>query len=147
VPREPVKEDPPPEPPKPEPKALLTADQEKRIAAYSAGGHRLLAGRLSSSLDRLEKADDERYALELYMTENSDPARMERFLLRARDLVPIEDVMVIPVSAAGQYRLWVLFGEFATRDEAINAAKRLPPRYQEAFRIAPRSFGELRRQL
>ena len=147
VPREPVKEDPAPEPPKPEPKALLNPDQEKRIGGYSAGGHRLLAGRLSSSLERLEKADDERYSLELYMTDNPDPARMERFLLRARDLVPIEDVMVIPVSAAGQYRLWVLFGEFPTRDEAINAAKRLPPRYQEAFRIAPRSFGELRRQL
>jgi hypothetical protein len=35
-------------------------------------------------------ADDERYALELYVTENSDPARMERFLSRARDLVPLE---------------------------------------------------------
>jgi type II secretory pathway predicted ATPase ExeA len=143
----PVKEDPPPEPPKAQPKALLTAEQEKRVGGYSAAGHRLLAGRLSSSIERLETADDERYSLELYVTENADPARMERFLLRARDLVPLEDLMVIPVSAAGQYRLWVLFGDFPTRDEAINAAKRLPPRYQEAFRIAPRSFGELRRQL
>ncbi len=145
---EPVKEDPPPpEPQKPEPKAHLTPEQEKRIGGYSPGGHRLLASRLNSSVERLEKADDESYSLELYVTENSDPARMERFLLRARDLVPIEDVMIIPVSAGGQYRLWVLFGEFDTRDEAINATKRLPPRYQEAFRIVPRTFGEVRRQL
>jgi hypothetical protein len=41
----------------------------------------------------------------------------------------------------------VLFGEFASRDEAAAAGRRLPPRYQEAFRAAPRSFGELRRQL
>jgi hypothetical protein len=41
----------------------------------------------------------------------------------------------------------VIFGEFGSRDEALAAGRRLPPRYQEAFRAAPRSFGELRRQL
>jgi hypothetical protein len=72
---------------------------------------------------------------------------MERFLLRARDLVPLEEVYVVPVSGAGQYRLWVLFGEFANREEAAAAGRRLPPRYQEAFRATPRSFEELRGQL
>jgi MSHA biogenesis protein MshM len=144
----PVKEDPPPpEPVKPEPARLLSPEQERRLAGYDAAGHRLLGGRLSTSLERLAKADDERYSLELYVTDNPEPGRMERFLLRARDLVPLEDVMIIPVSAGGQYRLWVLFGDFPTRDEAINAGRRLPPRYQEAFRIVPRSFGEVRRQL
>jgi len=81
------------------------------------------------------------------VTENSDPSRMERFLSRARDLVPLEQVMIIPVAASGQVRLWVLYGDFASREEALAAARRLPPRYQEAFRVAPRSFGELRRQL
>jgi hypothetical protein len=143
---EPVKED-PPEPAKPEPEPLLSAEQERRLSGYSPAGQRLLASRLSASRERLERADDERYALELYVTENSDPARMERFLLRARDLVPLEEVMVIPVAAGGEYRLWVLFGDFASREEAAAAARRLPPRYQDAFRIAPRSFGELRREL
>jgi MSHA biogenesis protein MshM len=137
----PMKEEPP------EPVALLSPEQEKRLGGYSPAGQRLLAGRLSASIERLEKAHEERYSLELYVTENADPARMERFLLRARDLVPLEEMWVIPVGAGGQYRLWVLFGEYPTRDEAINAARRLPPRYQEAFRIVPRSFGELRQQL
>jgi len=143
---EPVKED-PPEPAKPEPEPLLSAEQERRLSGYSPAGQRLLAARLSASRERLEQVDDERYALELYVTENSDPARMERFLLRARDLVPLEEVMVIPVAAGGQYRLWVLFGDFSSREEAAAAARRLPPRYQDAFRVAPRSFGELRREL
>jgi MSHA biogenesis protein MshM len=143
---EPVRED-PPEPAKPEPEPLLSAEQERRLSGYSPAGQRLLASRLSASRERLERVDDERYALELYVTENSDPARMERFLLRARELVPLEEVMVIPVAAGGQYRLWVLFGDFASREEAAGAARRLPPRYQDAFRIAPRSFGELRREL
>jgi septal ring-binding cell division protein DamX len=145
-----LKEDPPPEPAKPpkaEPEPLLSPEQMRRLSGYSAEGQKLLAGRLSASRERLGQTDDERFALELYVTENSDPVRMERFLSRARDLVPLEEVMVVPVSASGQYRLWVLFGDFASREEAIAAARRLPPRYQEAFRVAPRSFGELRRQL
>jgi len=135
------------DPPKPEPEPHLTAEQLRRLSAYSPGGQKLLAGRLTASLERLEQADDERYALELYVTENSDPSRMERFLSRARDLVPLEQVMIIPVAASGQVRLWVLYGDFASREEALAAARRLPPRYQESFRVAPRSFGELRRQL
>ena len=148
----PVKEEPAeplkPEPaPQPQPAPLLTPEQERRLSAYSPAGHQLLAGRLAASRERLEQAEDERYALELYVTENSDPARMERFLLRARDLVPLEELLVVPVAAGGQYRLWVLFGDFANQDEAAAAARRLPPRYQQSFRIAPRSYGELRRQL
>jgi septal ring-binding cell division protein DamX len=72
---------------------------------------------------------------------------MERFLLRAREMVPLEELYVIPVAGGGQYRLWVVFGDFASREEAAGAIRRLPPRYQEAFRTAPRSFGELRRPL
>lgn len=144
--REPAKED-PPEPGRPEREPLLSAEQERRLAGYSPAGQRLLAGRLAASRERLERADDERYALELYFTDHSDPARMERFLLRARDLVPLEELMVIPVADGGQYRVWVLLGDFANRDEAAAAARRLPPRYQEAFRVAPRSFAELRRKL
>jgi MSHA biogenesis protein MshM len=138
---EPIKEDPP------EPESLLNPEQEHRLSGYSAAGQRLLAARLSASRERLEHADDERYALELYVSDNSDPARMERFLLRARDLVPLEELMVIPVASGGQYRLWVLFGDFASQEEAVAAARRLPPRYQDTFRVAPRSFGELRREL
>jgi septal ring-binding cell division protein DamX len=138
---EPIKEDPP------EPVSRLNAEQEHRLAGYSPAGQQLLAGRLSASRERLEHAGDERYALELYVTDNSDPARMERFLLRARDLVPLEELMVVPVAAGGHYRLWVLFGDFASQNEAVAAARRLPPRYRDAFRVAPRSFGELRREL
>jgi septal ring-binding cell division protein DamX len=72
---------------------------------------------------------------------------MERFLLRARELVPLEELYVVPVAGGGEYRLWVLFGQFASREEAAAAGRRLPPRYQEAFRAVPRSFGDLRSQL
>jgi hypothetical protein len=131
----------------PEPPAQLTEEQMRRLAGYSSGGQHLLADRLAATREILERADDERYAIELFVTENTDPARIERFLLRAREIVPLEALYVIPVAAGGQYRLWVVYGDFASREEAAAAERRLPPRYQQAFRTAPRSFGELRRQL
>jgi hypothetical protein len=81
------------------------------------------------------------------MTDNSDPARMERFLLRAREYVPLRELFVIPMESASQYRLRVIYGEFSSRDEAAAAEKRLPPRYQQAFRTSLRSFAELRGQI
>jgi hypothetical protein len=72
---------------------------------------------------------------------------MERSLQRARDYVPLEDLFVLPIGDSGQYRLRVLYGEFSTRDEAMAAGKRLPPKYQEAFRTELRTFAELRGQI
>ncbi|HEU4351032.1 MAG TPA: AAA family ATPase [Burkholderiales bacterium] len=132
-------------PPVPEPR--LSEEQALRLAGYRAAGQRLLAERLAATRELLERADDERYALEFFLTENADPARIERFLLRAREIVPLEALHVIPIAAGERYRLWVLFGDFASREEAAAASGHLPPRYQEAFRAAPRSFGDLRKQL
>jgi hypothetical protein len=130
-----------------DPSPRLGAEQLRRLAAYSPAGQPLLAERLEATREVLQRAPDEAFAIELYITENADPARMERFLMRARDLVPLEELFVIPMGDAGEYRLWVVYGEFDTRDAADAARKRLPPRYQNAFRTAPRSFSELRQQI
>jgi MSHA biogenesis protein MshM len=132
---------------KPEPEPQLDAEQVRRLTGYSPGKQRLLSQRLAATRELLERAEDERYALELFITENTDPARMEGFLARAREMVPLEAVYVIPVANAEQYRLWVVYGDFASREEAVAAGARLPPRYKEAFRVAPRSFADLRRPL
>jgi type II secretory pathway predicted ATPase ExeA len=125
----------------------LNPEQASRIARYSPAGHRLLAERIAATRNVLERAPDEGYAIELFITDNTDPARMERFLLRARELVPLEELFVIPMAGGGQYRLRVVYGEFPSRDQAAAAGKRLPPKYQEAFRTSVRSFGELRSQI
>jgi len=125
----------------------LRPEQAERLDHYSPAGHRLLAERIAAARAVLERAPDEGYSIELFTTDNSDPARMERFLLRARDFVQLEELFVIPIADAGQYRLRVVYGEFPTRDQAAAAGKRLPPKYQEAFRTELRSFGELRDQI
>jgi type II secretory pathway predicted ATPase ExeA len=138
----------PPQPPEPAPAAAsLTGEQARRIDGYSAAGHRLLAERIAATRRVLERAPDDGHSIELFVTANSDPARMERFLLRAREFVPVEELFVIPIEEGPTYRLRVVYGEYPARDEAAAAAKRLPPKYQNAFRTSVRSFAELRREL
>jgi len=61
--------------------------------------------------------------------------------------VPLERIFIIPMGTAGQYRLRVVFGEFDSREQALDAARHLPPRYQQAFNALPRTFAELRGQI
>lgn len=126
---------------------LLTPAQALRLQGYSTAGQRLLAERIAAARELLEQAGDERYALELFVTDNIDPARMERFLLRARDMVQIADIYVIPMRAGGRYRLRVVYGNFSSSAEAQAAARRLPPKYQREFHVFAHSFEELREQL
>jgi type II secretory pathway predicted ATPase ExeA len=129
------------------PPRRLSPEQQRRFAGYSAAGQQLLRSRISATRELLDRAPGERYSVELFVTDNTDPARMERFLQRARELVPLESVFVIPIASAGSYRLRVVYGEFETRQEALEAERRLPPRYQQAFRASPRSIAELRGQI
>ncbi len=129
------------------PPQLLDPGQARRIEGYAPGPQRLLTERLAATRELLQTSPDGHYALELFITDNSDPVRMERFLVRAREMVPLEKLFVIPTTVGKEYHLWVIFGDFANRDEALEAGKRLPPKYQDAFRVAPRSFAELRGQL
>ncbi len=126
---------------------LLSPLQIRRLSAYSPGKQRLLADRLAATRDLLEHSPDERYTIELFMTDNPDAARMERFLVRAREWVPLEQVYVIPVRGGRRQRLQVVFGDYASRAEAEEASRHLPPRYQAAFQTVPLSFSEVRGQI
>jgi len=139
---------PAPLPPQPAAKpapVLLTAEQLRRFEGYSAGRDApLLRERLVESRERLKSEADGSYSVELFIAENSDPVRTERFLIRARDLVPLSDVYVIPVVSGQRYRLRIVYGMFPNREAAADAAKRLPPKYQNAFRFQLRALSELR---
>ena len=129
------------------PTPLLQREQLTRLAGYSAGRNPLLHVRLEATRAKLDAEPDARYSIELYITDHSDPARVERFLMRARDLVPLDEVYVVPLEGGGRYRIWALYGVFADREAALRAAERLPPKYQQSFRTEPRSFADLRRAL
>jgi type II secretory pathway predicted ATPase ExeA len=131
----------------PAPAALLEREQILRLAGYAAGRNPLLQASIAAVRERLDAEPDASHSIELYLTDNSDPDRVERFLMRARLLVPLEYLYIVPLESAGHYRIWALYGVYPDREAAEQAAKRLPPKYQEAFRTVPRSFAELRRAL
>jgi type II secretory pathway predicted ATPase ExeA len=126
------------------PATLLGAEQLQRIERYNAGRNPLLRERIAATREKLASEPDGSYAIELFVSENSDAARMERFLLRARDLVPLAEIYVIPVAAGSRYFMRVVYGAYASKDLSAEAAKRLPPKYQKAFQFGLRSFAELR---
>ena len=135
---------PPPPAVKPAP-VLLTTEQLRRFEGYSAGRTApLLRERLAESLERLKSEADGSYSVELFVAENSDPARTERFLIRARDLVPLSDVYVVPIASGQRYWLRITYGVFPNKEAAADAAKRLPPKYQNAFKFQLRTLSELR---
>jgi septal ring-binding cell division protein DamX len=136
--------------PAPEPKPaapMLSAEAAKRVAGYFPAGSPLLRERLAATRARLDTEPDAHLSLELFLTENSDPARAERFLQRARDLVDLAELYVIPIADGRKYRLRVTYGAFPDRDAANDAARRLPPKYRQAFQPEPRDFNELRNGL
>jgi type II secretory pathway predicted ATPase ExeA len=127
--------------------SLLAAEQLRRLDGYGAGPNALLRERLAATREKLASVPDGNYSIELFRAENSDPARTERFLGRARDLVQLSEVYVIPVVTGSRYILRVTYGIFDSREAAAAAARGLPPKYQNAFRLESRSLAELRASL
>jgi septal ring-binding cell division protein DamX len=123
---------------------LLTAEQLRRFDRYVPGRNSLLRERLAATRERLSGEPGGSYSIELFIAENSDPERTERFLMRARELVPLSEVYVVPVASGPRYRLLVTYGVFGSREAAAEAAKRLPPKYQKAFKVEFREMADLR---
>jgi type II secretory pathway predicted ATPase ExeA len=125
----------------------LRPEQLRRIDAYATGGQPLLVERIAATRELLQRTPDAAYSVELYVTVNTEPVRVEGFLRRARDLVPPSTVYVIPLTNGKPVRVWVVYGVFGTRAEAEDAAQRLPPKYKNAFSTAVRDFAALRRPI
>ena len=123
---------------------LLGIDALKRMSGYSPAGSTLLRERLEATRAALTSEPDAHFSLELFMADNSDPARTERFLQRARDMVDLASLYVIPLASGKRYRLQVTYGAFPDRAAADEAIRHLPPKYRQAFQVEPKSFNELR---
>ena len=123
---------------------LLAPEQLRRLEGYAAGRNPLLRERIAGARQQLETQPDTDYSIELFIAENSDAARAERFLVRARELVPLSEIYVIPVATGSRYFLRVAYGMYPSKEAAAEAAKRLPPKYQNAFRFELRTVAELR---
>jgi len=93
----------------------------------------LLQQRLEATEAMLNAASQGSTSIQLFYTENVQPARMEGFLRRARKLGKLEEIYILPIALNGQDAFRVLYGSFPSSSKARAAIPELPARYQEAF--------------
>ncbi len=93
----------------------------------------LLLQRLEATEAMLNTAPQGSTSIQLFYTENVQPARMEGFLRRARNLGKLEEIFIIPIELKGQDAFRVLYGSYPSSGKARAAIPELPARYLEAF--------------
>lgn len=125
----------------------LLPKQIERIEAYETRDMRRLIERIAATREVLQSAPDTAHSVELYLTLNTDPARIERFLIRAQGLGTLSQIYVIPLTGAQTTRVWVVYGNFPTREAAAEAAQRLPQSYRNDFHLTVRDFAQLRKPI
>jgi len=72
-------------------------------------------------------------SIQLFYQEELKTERIEGFLNRAKALGKLPEIYLLPAKFGGKAGLRVLYGAYSSVDEARNAIKDLPDRYQEAF--------------
>lgn len=72
-------------------------------------------------------------SIQLFHTEDARPAKMERFLSRAKGLGKLSEIYVVPIKIGGKESFRVLYGAYPNSEAARAGMKNLPQRYKEAF--------------
>jgi MSHA biogenesis protein MshM len=114
------------------------------IGGVKLAGHKLLEQRVEATKQIMATMDKNYYSIQLFVTDNIQPDRMERFLIRAQNLVNLSDLYMHPVNNEGQAHFRVTYGIYSTRDQASAAMDELPQKYKTAFSPELYTLGELR---
>ena len=92
----------------------------------------LLTQRLEAAQNMLARHDNS-VSIQLYYTESVRPARMERFLQRAKNLGVLNEIYILPIKIKDKEGFRVLYGSYPNIESARAGIKQLPKRYQSAF--------------
>ena len=119
------------------------SDATRQVAASNAGKVKsgppptLLQQRLAATQEMLGKRDKNSASIQLFYTEDTQPARMERFLARAKTLGKLSEIYVLPARISGKDDFRVLYGAYPDIKAARDGIQQLPQRYKEAFTPVP----------
>ncbi|SOD40136.1 ExeA family protein [Nitrosovibrio sp. Nv4] len=114
------------------------------IAGVKLEEYALLAQRVGETRKAVAATDPNFYTIHLFATDNVQPDRMERFLVRARGVIDLSDLYVHPVTDGDQAKFRVTYGIYSSRDEATAAVAELPQKYQSSFHAELYTLSELR---
>ena len=93
----------------------------------------LLQQRFTATQEMLAKYDRDSASIQLFYTEDTQLARMERFLERAKNLGKLSEIYVLPLRVNGKDGFRVLYGAYPDINAASAGTQQLPERYKKAF--------------
>ncbi len=102
----------------------------------------ILQQRIEAAQTAFAQASADDFIIQLFLTDEVRPPRIERFLTRAAKLMNLEEIYVYPVKIGGQARFRVFYGLYPSQQEAREAMSQLPPRYAETFHLRLFKIGE-----
>jgi type II secretory pathway predicted ATPase ExeA len=124
--------------------AVQQGSDKLNIAGVKLTGFKLLEQRVESTIKTMETVNGNQYTIQLFSTENIQPDRMERFLIRARNLVDLSNLYVHIVKNGDKAKFRVTYGAYPSRDDAAAAITQLPEKYQSAFHPELFTFADFR---
>lgn len=125
--------------------ATVQQDSDKlNIAGVKLTGFKLLEQQVESTMKTMETVNGNQYTIQLFSTENIQPDRMERFLIRARNLVDLSSLYVHVVRNGDKAKFRVTYGAYPSRDDAAAAITELPEKYKSAFHPELFTFADFR---
>lgn len=105
----------------------------------------ILQQRVEAAQNAFAQASANDFSIQLFLTDEVRPPRIERFLTRAAKLMNLEEIYVYPVKIGGQARFRVFYGIYPSQQEARSAISQLPTRYAEAFHLRLFKIGEFQK--
>ncbi|TAJ76504.1 MAG: DUF2075 domain-containing protein [Gallionellaceae bacterium] len=92
-----------------------------------------LEQRLDATKTMLAQIGKGGISIQLFYTEDARPARIERFLSRAKSLGKLSEIYIVPIKINGKESFRVLYGTYANSEAARAGMQNLPKRYKDAF--------------
>jgi type II secretory pathway predicted ATPase ExeA len=114
------------------------------IAGVKLEGYRLLEQRIEATMKLMGGVDKNQYTIQLFWTDNVQPDRMERFLIRAEKQVDLSNLYVHPENNGDKAKFRVTYGIYPNRDQATAAIAELPEKYQSSFHPELVALADLR---
>lgn len=116
--------------------------QRKADDATTFEQYPILQQRIEAAQNAFAQASADDISIQLFLTDEVRPPRIERFLTRAAKLMNLEEIYVYPVKIGGQARFRVFYGIYPSQQEARAAVSQLPARYAESFHLRLLKIGE-----
>lgn len=123
--------------------AVPVTSTRLEVSALNLTGYPLLKERIDATAALSGTRAGSDITVQLFATDNIQNPRMERFLVRASNLVKLSEIYIYPVRSKGRAIYRVTYGVYPGRDQANLAVAAWPEKYKTAFQPEFVTLAEL----